>query len=209
MRDDHAAGNKSIEAKTQAASTIQQAPERKRLNRVLFTSHRGDWAAPGELFRELDGEFGFELDVCATATNTKCPAFFSPGIDGLQQLWRGKCWMNPPYGRDIGLWMAKAYRSSLEGATVVCLVPSRTDTRWWHEWAMRGDIRFLRGRIRFMGAPRSAPFASAIVLFRPKRYQSVSARPGGAADQHHYANGSPKKLWPGRRNLQKAKIKFV
>ena len=68
---------------------------------------------------------------------------FPPEIDGLQQLWRGKCWMNPPYGRDIGLWMAKAYRSSLKGATVVCLVPSRTDTRWWHEWAMRGEIRFL------------------------------------------------------------------
>jgi phage N-6-adenine-methyltransferase len=144
MSDDHGAGNKSIGAKTQAASTIQQAPERKPINRGLFTSHRRDWATRAELFRELDGEFGFELDGCATATNAKCPAFFSPEVDGLQQLWRGKCWMNPPYGRDIGLWMAKAYRSSLEGATVVCLVPSRTDTRWWHEWAMRGEIRFWK-----------------------------------------------------------------
>jgi phage N-6-adenine-methyltransferase len=181
MSDDHAAGNKSIGAKTQAASTIQQAPERKPLNRGLFTSHRGDWATPAELFREFDGEFGFELDVCATATNAKCPAFFSPEVDGLQQLWRGKCWMNPPYGRDIGLWMAKAYRSSLEGATVVCLVPSRTDTRWWHEWAMRGEIRFLEGRLRFVGAPSSSPFPSAVVVFRPKTYQSMAARPRGAA----------------------------
>jgi len=180
MSDDHAAGNKSIGAKTQAASTIQPTPERKRLNRGLFTSHRGDWATPAELFRELDGEFGFELDVCATAANAKCSAFFSPEVDGLQQLWRGKCWMNPPYGRNIGLWMAKAYRSSLVGATVVCLVPSRTDTRWWHEWAMRGEIRFLEGRLRFVGAPSSAPFPSAVVVFRPKTYQSMAARPDAA-----------------------------
>jgi len=88
--------------------------------------------------------------------------------------------MNPPYGSGIGRWMKKAYRSSLEGATVVCLVPARTCTRWWDEWAMRGEIRFLRGRIRFVGASSSAPFPSAVVVFRPKTYQSMSARAGGA-----------------------------
>ena len=78
--------------------------------------------------------------------------------------------MNPPYGREIGLWVRKAFEASRQGATVVCLVPARTDTAWWHEWAMRGHIRFLRGRLRFtdeQGTPQgSAPFPSAIVIFR-------------------------------------------
>lgn len=126
-----------------------------------------------ELFRMLDAEFGFELDVCATPDNAKCATYFSPEVNGLRQQWRGVCWMNPPYGNAIGDWMAKAYLSSLEGATVVCLVPARTDTQWWHGFAMRGEIRFLQGRLRFGGGQNSAPFPSAIVVFRPKRYLSM------------------------------------
>jgi phage N-6-adenine-methyltransferase len=180
MSDCHVASSKSVAAQATEVSTIQKTTEQKRLNRGLFTSNRGDWATPVEVYDELDREFSFDLDVCATAANAKCPAFFSPEVDGLQQLWRGVCWMNPPYGGAIGLWMAKAYLSSLQGATVVCLVPARTDTRWWHEWAMRGEIRFLQGRVRFVGALSSAPFPSAVIVFRPKTYQSMAARPGGA-----------------------------
>lgn len=146
------------------------------LNPGLFSSKRDDWATPIDLFRLLDIEFGFELDVCATRENTKCNAFFSPEVDGLKQKWRGICWMNPPYGVAIGEWMAKAYLSSLEGATVVCLVPARTDTRWWHDFAMRGEIRFLRGRVSFGDGKKSAPFPSAVVIFRPKRYLSMAVR---------------------------------
>jgi phage N-6-adenine-methyltransferase len=97
------------------------------LNQALFSSERHDWETPDELFGQLDAEFGFDLDVCATAANTKCCHFFSPEMDGLKQSWRGICWMNPPYGSALPAWMAKAYVSSLEGATVVCLVPARTD----------------------------------------------------------------------------------
>lgn len=75
--------------------------------------------------------------------------------------------MNPPYGREIGAWMRKAHDESLRGATVVCLVPARTDTAWWHDYAMRGRIEFLRGRLRFGNAKNSAPFPSAIVVFHP------------------------------------------
>lgn len=77
--------------------------------------------------------------------------------------------MNPPYGRTIGLWMRKAYTSAQEGATVVCLVPARTDTAWWHEYAMRGEVRFLRGRLKFGGHKNSAPFPSAVVVFRSRK----------------------------------------
>jgi len=75
--------------------------------------------------------------------------------------------MNPPYGRVIGQWVKKAYESSLDGATVVCLLPARTDTSWWHDYCMKGEIRFVRGRLKFGGARGNAPFPSAVVIFRP------------------------------------------
>ena len=81
--------------------------------------------------------------------------------------------MNPPYGREIGRWMRKAYESAHDGATVVCLVPARTDTAWWHDYAVRGEVRFLRGRLRFGDAKNSAPFPSAVVVFRPATTISV------------------------------------
>ena len=76
------------------------------------------------------------------------------------------CWMNPPYGKEIGKWMEKAYEESRKnGTTVVCLVPARTDTAWWHDFAMRGSICFLRGRLKFGGSKNAAPFPSAIIVF--------------------------------------------
>jgi phage N-6-adenine-methyltransferase len=132
----------------------------------MFSGKRDDWETPDALFRELDREFGFDLDVCATPENAKCAKFFSHEDDGLKQEWKGVCWMNPPYGREIGRWLAKAAQSAASGATVVCLVPARTDTRWWHEFCQPGEVRFLRGRVRFVGTPRPAPFPSAVIVLR-------------------------------------------
>ena len=135
---------------------------------ALFKSETDDWATPQYIFDGLDAEFGFELDVCASPSNAKCEHYFTVEDDGLSQVWGQRvCWMNPPYGRDIAKWMRKAYESSLDGATVVCLVPARTDTAWWHRYATRGDIRYLRGRLKFGEAINSAPFPSAVVVFRP------------------------------------------
>lgn len=134
---------------------------------VHFSSAAEMWATPQGFFDGLDTEFGFQVDVCAIAENAKCARFFTPEEDGLAQEWTGICWMNPPYGRTIGRWMRKAYESSQLGATVVCLVPARTDTVWWHEYAMKGEIRFIRGRLKFGGHKNSAPFPSAVVVFRP------------------------------------------
>jgi phage N-6-adenine-methyltransferase len=98
----------------------------------MFSSATDNWETPQAFFDELNKEFGFRLDVCASNENTKCSEFFDVEADGLEQKWLDKaCWMNPPYGRTIGQWMKKAYDSAQEGATVVCLVPSRTDTKWW------------------------------------------------------------------------------
>ncbi len=102
----------------------------------------------------------------------KMRALFTPEQDGLKQEWTGVCWMNPPYGREIGKWVRKAYESALQGdATVVCLLPSRTETAWWHYYVQRAksegfaDITFLRGRLKFGASKNSAPFPSAIVFF--------------------------------------------
>ena len=127
------------------------------------------WETPQHVFDELNQEFRFDIDVCATKENAKCATFFSPEMDGLKQEWEGTCWMNPPYGRAIGDWVKKAYESSLKnGVTVVCLLPARTDTKWWHDYCMKGEIRFIKGRLKFEGGKNSAPFPSAIVIFGEK-----------------------------------------
>ena len=133
----------------------------------LMSSNTDLWETPQDFFDRLDAEFHFDLDVCALPENAKCKRYFTPTQDGLLQDWRGVCWMNPPYGRKIGAWMKKAYEAAVHGgATVVCLVPARTDTAWWHEYAMQGEIRFIRGRLKFGGAKNSAPFPSAVVVFK-------------------------------------------
>ena len=132
---------------------------------VHYSSRTGDWSTPADLFAELNDIFHFDLDACADASNAKCPRYFTKQHDALKQRWEGAVFMNPPYGREIAAFMRKAYEESLLGATVVCLVPSRTDTDWWHRYAKRGQIIFLRGRLRFGNASASAPFPSAIVIF--------------------------------------------
>ena len=133
---------------------------------VHFSSKTDQWATPQDLFDRYDAVWSFELDVCALPSNAKCERYFTPEDDGLSQDWNGVCWMNPPYGREIGKWMKKAYEESQKGCKVVCLVPSRTDTAWWHDYAMKGEVMFLRGRLKFGGAKNSAPFPSAVVIFQ-------------------------------------------
>lgn len=143
------------------------------INAGMLSSERETWETPPEIFDRCNEEFHFTLDVCAFPENAKCEKYFTPEIDGLKQEWVGRCWMNPPYGRVIGDWMQKAFESSQTTAdVVVCLVPARTDTAWWHDWAMKGEIRFLRKRVRFVGAESCAPFPSAIVVFRRRWWES-------------------------------------
>ena len=141
----------------------------KLATRVYHQSKRHDWETPPAVFAEYDAEFHFTLDVCATAATAKRPRFFSPEEDGLTQDWSDDvCWMNPPYGTQIAAWMEKAYQSSLAGATVVCLVPSRTGTCWWHAWVLgKAEIRHRKGRITFVGARAPAGFDSVVVIYRP------------------------------------------
>ena len=135
---------------------------------VMFSSKKTEWETPQHLFNKLNDEFVFEVDVCATASNTKCEKYYNPEINGLQQEWKGVCWMNPPYGREISKWIEKAYSESQKEATVVCLLPARTDTIWWHDYCLKGEIRFIKGRLKFGNSKNSAPFPSAVVIFRKR-----------------------------------------
>lgn len=136
---------------------------------ACLSSKSTTWETPQEFFDKLNTEFGFEIDVCATNDNAKCNTYFTPERNGLKQNWQGICWMNPPYGREIGKWVKKAYESTQDGATVVCLLPARTDTAWWHDYVMKAhDIRFVRGRLKFGGCKDNAPFPNAVVVFRPE-----------------------------------------
>ena len=136
---------------------------------VMFSSKTDLWETPQDFFDELDLEFHFDLDVCAIPQNAKCVRYYTPEEDGLSQPWEGTCWCNPPYGWEIGRWVKKAADSAAWGATVVMLLPARTDTRWFHDYIYgRTEIRFARGRLKFGGAKNSAPFPSMVVVFRPK-----------------------------------------
>lgn len=148
----------------------KHAAYRKRTKQsVHFSSATCEWATPVDFFEKMNIRFGgFNLDPCATAENAKCPNFFTQEQDGLRQTWTGRVWLNPPYGRTIGLWLEKAQQSVRAGDVelVVCLVPARVDTRWWNDYCADAEFEFLRGRLRFGGAKNSAPFPSALVVFR-------------------------------------------
>jgi len=133
---------------------------------VHFLSETDLWYTPQGFFDKYNAIYNFTTDVCALPSNAKCQNFYCPEQDGLKQEWKGNCWMNPPYGKVIKDWIKKAYESSLNGATVVCLVPARTDTHWWHDYVIKGEVEFIKGRLKFGGSKNSAPFPSAVVVFK-------------------------------------------
>ena len=145
----------------------------KMFSDVMKKSTTCEWETPQWLFDEYNKKYKFTLDVCSTKENAKCKKYFTKEQNGLIQSWENeRCWMNPPYGREISKWMKKAWKESKKGTLVVCLIPSRTDTKWWHEYAQRGDVKFIRGRLKFGNSKNSAPFPSAIVVFGGKNEPS-------------------------------------
>lgn len=130
-----------------------------------------DWETPNETFKKLDKEFNFTLDPCASEENHKCSKYYTEKENGLDQNWDNDiAFVNPPYGREIKKWVKKSSESK---GTVVMLIPSRTDTSYWHDYIFNkaSDIRFLRGRIKFEinGKGTSpAPFPSAVIVYNGK-----------------------------------------
>lgn len=128
------------------------------MNRVHFSSQTDNWKTPEKFYQELHKEFNFDYDPCPLEN------FF--GGDGLRDSWGKSNFVNPPYS-EIAKWVKKGYEESLKGKTVIFLIPSRTDTKWWHEYVMKAqEIRFIKGRLRFGDAKKDAPFPSCIVIFK-------------------------------------------
>lgn len=140
---------------------------------ALYSARSEEWSTPKDFFLKLNHEFRFTLDPCASRWNAKCRRFFTKKQNGLLRNWSGeRVFLNPPYGRFIADWKRKARKEALNGALVVCLVHARTDTRWWHEnvQGITDEVRFVKGRLRFetsTGRLSSAPFPSAVVIYRP------------------------------------------
>lgn len=155
-----------LAAKYPEAAKAAQAP--KSSQSVHFSSNKEDWPTPPEIFEPLQKRYRLERDVCASPENAKLPLFWTKEDDALSKPWDGRLWMNPPYGRDIGKWLKKAFEAAQYGAIVVCLIPARTDTKWWHDYVMNSaEVVFIKGRITFEGAESGAPFPSAVVKFEP------------------------------------------
>ncbi len=138
---------------------------------VLFSSKTNLWETPKDFFDKLNWRFGpFDLDPCATPHNTKCANFYTEAEDGLSKSWQGHTvFVNPPYGRDIGKWIKKAHEETQQDVDtkVVMLIPARTDTKYWHDYVMKAElVFFVKGRLKFGDSENSAPFPSAVVVFR-------------------------------------------
>jgi len=145
-------------------------------NRVLSvkSTSSDEWETPEDLFKKLNEQYKFTLDLCATSENHKCDKYFTKEIDGLKQEWPGVCWCNPPYS-NISKWVEKAYNEAQKGSIIVMLIPARTDTRWFHNWIymMYGvEVEFIKGRLKFSGSKWNAPFPSMIVTFNGNYFKT-------------------------------------
>lgn len=142
------------------------------MNAALLSSKNMNWCTPQDFFDRLDAEFHFVLDAAATEKSAKCAKFFTPETDGLAQSWDcgGAVFCNPPYGRQIGKWVQKAFKESAGGYPIVLLIPARTDTTYFHDYIYgKAEIRFIRGRLHFTddngNAADPAPFPSMVVIY--------------------------------------------
>lgn len=146
--------------------------------KVHTSSKSNEWETPKDFFKKYNDIYNFEIDVAATDENHLVDNYWTIDDDALTKDWEGKvCWMNPPYGREIAKFIEKAYNESLKGAIVVCLIPSRTDTAWWHDYVMKGKIEFIRGRLKFINRTfpswradgnfkvSPAPFPCSVIVF--------------------------------------------
>ncbi|HEY5688553.1 MAG TPA: DNA N-6-adenine-methyltransferase [Yeosuana sp.] len=125
------------------------------MNKIHFSSLTDHWSTPRSVFDKLDNEFDFNYDPCP----------LNADFDGLSMEWGERTFCNPPYSK-LSKWIEKAYKESLKNKLIVLLIPSRTDTKAWHEYIMKStDIRFIKGRLKFGNAKHNAPFPSVIVVF--------------------------------------------
>jgi phage N-6-adenine-methyltransferase len=175
---------------------------------ALYSSATDEWPTPRPFFAKLHRRYGFTLDPCATPENATCPLYFTKEQNGLLQNWgTHRVFCNPPYGRAIGQWARKCFEASQLGALVVLFVPSRTDTKWFHDWVQgKAEVKFIRGRMRFGNAEASAPFPSMLAVYSPNRPAMICARCGngfiGRSDARTCSNACRQWLYRNGTSLQ-------
>jgi site-specific DNA-methyltransferase (adenine-specific) len=126
------------------------------------------WETPDKIFNELNDKYKFSLDPCCEIHTAKCKKYYTEKENGLLQNWSGeRVFVNPPYSRgNIELWMQKCYEESLKGIVIIALIPVSTSSKWFHEYVLdNADLKFYKGRIRFKGAPHTAPFSSMLAIW--------------------------------------------
>ena len=140
------------------------------INESLYSCNSVEWETPQNLFDQLNNEFHFTIDVCATSENAKCKRYYTKNENGLIQDWQNEIvWCNPPYGREINKWVEKAFNESAKGCVVVLLIPARTDTKYFHNFIYNiHEVRFIKGRLHFNNSDQPAPFPSMIVIMKQK-----------------------------------------
>ena len=140
------------------------------MNEIHFSSETVEWETPRSFFDPINFMYDLTLDVCATPENAKCRRFFTKADNGLLKPWFGeRVWMNPPYGRTETLrWVRKAYLERNCAEMIIGLVPSRTDTQWFHKyiWGVANSVHFIEGRLKFGGSVNAAPFPSLLFIYR-------------------------------------------
>ena len=132
-------------------------------NSNRFKSKKQEYETPDELFGKINSIFNFTRDVCANEQNTKCEEFYSEENSCLTKKWDGRNWMNPPF-KDMKKFIQKAYEER-HNAVTVCLIPARTNTKWWHNYCMNGEVYFICGRPKFKGCIHGLPQPLALVVF--------------------------------------------
>jgi phage N-6-adenine-methyltransferase len=164
----------------QAAAGVITFPSQLMFSATESNKDGSEWATPQDFFDILDAEFHFTLDAAASDLNHKCAAYYTKEQDALQQKWTGTVWCNPPFTRKhIGKWLTKGIESASAGATVVFVLPVRTDTRWFRNLVEhKAEVRFVPGRVKFehaTGKKNAAPFPSMVVIYRPPNWLSATA----------------------------------
>ena len=139
------------------------------VDKVMYSSDRDDWETPPELFATLDNFYNFKIDAAASAKNAKCETYFTKEDNGLLQDWDKTTWCNPPYGREVAMWIQKGCEESEKhNSTVVMLVAARVGTIWFHEYVFNRarEVHFIKGRLNFVGGKYVAPFYSMVVVWQ-------------------------------------------
>lgn len=131
-----------------------------------FKSDKIEYSTPQKLYDFINKEFNFEIDVCASESNKKCNKYFNVKMDGLKQNWTGKCWMNPPFNKELKKWVIKAKQESEKHKSIICcLIPVRSNTNWWKECCESSEIRFIIGEVNFNELERGLWLPMCLMIF--------------------------------------------